>query len=76
MSHPYLLPPASDPLFAIGQTVRHMKTGGSYLIKELPTRLRIEKTGEPAYEYQDVVTLQKWVRPQTEMEDGRFEFVT
>lgn len=63
------------PKFSLGQRVRHVKTGRVYRIVDLPSRCRIEATGAPAYSYCLVggadITL--WVRPQSEMEDGRFE---
>lgn len=61
--------------FQDGQTVCHVKTGGEYRVFAGPDRTRIERTGEPAYIYRQRGepggTL--WVRPQAEMEDGRFE---
>jgi hypothetical protein len=61
---------ASTALFVQGDRVRHVKSGGVYLILQIPDKLRIESTGEPAYLYaaQDL----QWVRSQREMEDGRF----
>lgn len=67
------------------QLVRHVKTGGVYRIIHAPTVCRIEAMGEPAYAYSmiafcngmavDVGDAPIWVRPQAEMEDGRFEAV-
>lgn len=61
--------------FKHGQRVRHVATGRVYRIVDLPARCRIEATGAPAYSYclafEPEITL--WVRPQSEMEDGRFE---
>lgn len=58
-------------LFPKGARLRHRKTGGVYEVLETPDRLRIEATNTPAYLYSDGVL--QWVRPRTEMEDGRFE---
>jgi hypothetical protein len=58
-------------LFEFMQTVRHVNTGELYLIFGLPDQYRIEATGEPAYVYGREVS-SKWIRPQKEMEDGRF----
>lgn len=62
-----------NPKFGINWNVRHLKTGGIYKIKGLPANYRIEATGEPAYAYLDEEEDKVWVRPQAEMEDGRFE---
>lgn len=65
---------ASSPRFVFGQRVRHVSTGAIYRIVDLPTRCRIDATGEPAYSYcldrNSDITLH--VCPQSEMEDGRF----
>lgn len=63
-------------LFPLGSLVRHVKTGNQYIIAATPNVMVIEKDMVPAYAYRE-----KWagshcfVRPQTEMEDGRFEKV-
>ena len=66
------------------QLVRHLKTGGIYRIVHAPDHCRIEATNEPAYAYRLVehnganwrdMGEPLWVRPQAEMEDGRFELV-
>lgn len=55
--------------FEPGQRVRHVKTGGLYQIICLA---KIEKTLEDAYVYQALSNMTFWVRPKTEMLDGRF----
>lgn len=60
--------------FQVGDTVVHRK-GGRYVIHIGPDRLKIEATNEPAYCYAPEgagVNDTHWIRPQTEMEDGRF----
>lgn len=56
--------------FPAGKLVRHVKSGGEYSIVYTPEHLVIEKTWEPAYAYaaHGIVC----IRPQNEMEDGRF----
>jgi hypothetical protein len=65
------------PKFGIGDIVRHEKTGGEYRIIRTPSHLRIEATGATAYAYSaDTMADQTWwIRPQAEMEDGRFTVV-
>lgn len=58
------------PQFAKESVVRHLKSGGLYKIIDLG---RIEATLEVVYIYQSLQTQDVWVRPQSEMEDGRFE---
>ena len=60
-------------LFPIGSQLRHKKTGGCYFVICLA---KIEATLEIAYVYESMQTHDYWVRPQTEMEDGRFELVS
>lgn len=61
--------------FEKGDTVKHQKSGGVYKILLSPEDLvYIEATNELAYVYQSH-TGAKWVRPQSEMEDGRFIFL-
>ena len=57
-------------LFPIGSVLRHKKTGGFYKVIGLA---KIEATLEMAYVYESQQTNDYWVRPQAEMEDGRFE---
>jgi len=70
---------ASGSMFLRGRLVRHKKTGGVYVIvSDLGDKLRIEATNKPAYAYMSVESGKHptWVRPASEMEDGRFEHVT
>lgn len=60
-------------LFPIGSQLRHKKTDGFYLVIGLA---KIEATLEMAYVYESMQTHDYWVRPQAEMEDGRFELVS
>jgi hypothetical protein len=60
-------------LFSIGSRLRHKKTGGFYLVIGLA---KIEATLEMAYVYESMQTHDYWVRPQAEMEDGRFELIS
>lgn len=61
-------------LYPKNTMVRH-KNGGVYLVVLAPDDgLRIEKNGKPAYAYRAFLEGDSsiWVRPQEEMEDGRF----
>ena len=60
-------------LFQERDTVLHLKYGHKYGIIGTPRRYRIEATNTPAYAYTDGGEV--WIRPQEEMEDGRFELV-
>lgn len=62
------------PKFRVGERLRHVKSGRIYRIVDLPTRMRIEATAAPAYSYclADSPDITLWVRPQVELEDGRF----
>ena len=62
------LPP--NPKFKSGQMLKHLKPGGLYRIIG---QAMIEATLTPAYVYESLSTGDHWVRPQAEMEDGRFE---
>jgi hypothetical protein len=55
--------------FPTGSKLKHLKTGGFYQIVGLA---KIEATLEVAYVYESLQTNDYWVRPQIEMEDGRF----
>ncbi len=63
---------ADDGLFKPGSKLKHLKTGGLYKVILLAN---IEATLEPAYVYESMQTHDFWIRPQAEMEDGRFELV-
>jgi hypothetical protein len=70
-----------SPLFGVLSVVRHIKSGGLYVIALLPDLVKVESTAEPAYGYRALssngaVSGPLWVRSQTEMEDGRFELVS
>lgn len=66
--------------FQLGQFVSHRKhTDSRYMIVGIPEEgWVIEKTMEPAYVYIPfseetmIGPPRKWIRPQVEMEDGRF----
>ena len=55
--------------FAVGTRLQHVKSGGHYIVVGFAT---IESNLTPAYVYRSLQTDDDWVRPQTEMEDGRF----
>jgi len=66
----------ADPdegLFKPGYKLRHKKTGGFYKVVLLAN---VEATLEPAYVYESMQSHDFWIRPQAEMEDGRFEVVS
>ena len=63
------LNPTPQVLFTPGQHIQHLKTGGIYKIICLA---KIEATLEDAYVYEALSNGTFWVRPKTEMEDGRF----
>lgn len=58
--------------FHPGNKVRHKKSGGLY---EVMATARLEATLEPVHVYRSLADGQVWVRPDTEMLDGRFELV-
>jgi hypothetical protein len=66
-------------LFAPGDRVKHVRTGGEYTITHgCSANLFIEATGEPAYVYGCKLedgTIRSWVRSARQMEDGRFALV-
>lgn len=56
-------------LFQQGQILKHLKTGGFYRILY---EAKIEATIEAVYVYEALINHTIWIRPVTEMEDGRF----
>ena len=69
-------PPMAAPdagQFKPGCKLRHKKTGGLYKVVLLAN---IEANLEAAYVYESLQTHDFWVRPQAEMEDGRFELIS
>lgn len=60
--------------FCLGEKVQHAKSGGTYIVVELPDGAVLESTWEPAYGYVHVTQpdAAKIFRSQKEMEDGRF----
>jgi hypothetical protein len=68
-------PKMADPdagLFKPGTKLKHIKTGGFYKVVMLAN---VEATLEPAYVYESLQSHDFWIRPQGEMEDGRFELI-
>jgi hypothetical protein len=68
-------PKMADPdagLFKPGAKLKHIKTGGFYKVVMLAN---VEATLEPAYVYESLQSHDFWIRPQGEMEDGRFELI-
>jgi hypothetical protein len=60
---------STSPKFQVGDQLQHFKTGGSYRIICLA---KIEANLEDAYVYEALINGSYWIRPKTEMEDGRF----
>ena len=50
---------------------RHRKTGGAYAV--IQDNVMIEATMTPGTLYMSLETGQKWIRPESEFYDGRFE---
>jgi hypothetical protein len=71
MSKPKMVD-ADSGLFKPGSKLRHIKTGGFYKVVLLAN---IEANLQPAYVYESLQSHDFWIRPQAEMEDGRFELV-
>ena len=63
---------ADAGIFKPGDKLKHKKTGGFYKVVLLAN---IEANLEPAYVYESLQSHDFWIRPQAEMEDGRFELV-
>lgn len=67
----------SEYMFEEVAVVRH-RNGTEYLIVATPRDCRIEAGAVPAYAYKERMYRpggRLWVRPQAEMEDGRFVLV-
>ena len=60
---------STSPKFQVGDQLQHPKTGGFYRIICLA---KIEANLEDAYVYEALINGSYWIRPKTEMEDGRF----
>ena len=71
MSKPKMADPDAG-LFKPGAKLKHVKTGGFYKVVMLAN---IEATLEPAYVYESLQSHDFWIRPQVEMEDGRFTLI-
>lgn len=64
-------------MFQIGDVVQHVTTGLHYFIRGLPENIVIERSFTAAYAYSPLYNdstgpRRLYIRPQTEMEDGRF----
>lgn len=71
-------PRGSSNRFSNSSVVRHIKSGGLYVIVMGPDLVKIESNAEAAYAYRGLdgdgsPSGPVWVRGQVEMEDGRFE---
>jgi len=64
---------ADDGIFKPGDFLKHLKSGGFYRVLMLAN---IEATREPAYVYESLRNQSFWIRPQAEMEDGRFVVIS
>lgn len=58
--------------FKAKELVLHLKTQRIYEIVMCQPMLYYEPTGEPVYVYKSISDETVWVRPQEQMEDGRF----
>ena len=70
-------PAPKAPLFELGQCLKHLRSGGLYVVLALPDQVKFESDAKPAYAYQSVGDkgIPKgpiWIRAQELMEDGRF----
>jgi hypothetical protein len=68
----------SQPLYPVGTIVEHLRSGRQYKILASPFIVRIEANNIPAYIYRDYSSsdIIEWIRPQAEMEDGRFKLIS
>jgi len=66
--------PVQGVKFFPGDKIINVASLIQYLVVMAPDKVKIEATNEPAYLYTplDVPPYIWWVRPATEMEDGRF----
>ena len=64
---------SDDGLFKPGAKLKHLKSGGLYKVIVLAN---VEATLEPAYVYESMQSHDCWIRPKSEMEDGRFELIS
>jgi len=65
-----------NPLFNLGNVIRHNKTGGIYVVSATPRpQALLEYCREPYYDYWAIDTNQFWIRRQSEIEDGRFSLI-
>lgn len=65
-------------LFKVGDNVLHIKSGHEYVIEMTPEdNVVIEASAKRAYMYRrrDEHAGQLYVRPECEMEDGRFKLI-
>ena len=61
--------------FTVNQKVRHLRTGTLYIIIATPEQVRYEPLRQRCYAYIPSLVAtgyRIWVRPEIEMEDGRF----
>jgi hypothetical protein len=72
MTKPKMAGP-DEGLFKPGSKLKHLKTGGFYKVVLLAN---IEASLESAYVYESMQSHDFWIRPKTEMEDGRFKLVS
>lgn len=62
-------------MFKLGTKLIHVKSGNVYHVLMTPDMCKLESDATPVYVYGKVLpsgNQEIWVRPQTEMEDGRF----
>jgi hypothetical protein len=69
------IPLETPAKFQKDDIVLHVKSEGLYKIILTPDDTKIESTGERSYVYMGV-NKRHWVRPQKEMEDGRFHLAS